>query len=241
MKNPLASITYPLRKALSPLTFRGLKVPTTGGHVSRGVWKAVYRGTYELPEIEALFGLLKPTDRLLELGTGMGVVSGVAARAHPQLQVISYEANPAMIPVIAELHRLNGITNVQVNNAVLTRTSTPGTRDFYLKQSFAVGSLLSTGKDGQKSVRVAENPLEDVLADFCPDVLLCDIEGGEAELFPGLDLSGLRAVIMEIHPGVIDRASEAAIYDALAASGLYPRVELGSGTVVAFESVRSKR
>lgn len=238
MKNPLASVTYPLRKFLSPLNFRGLKVSTKGTHVSRGVWKAVYRGTYELPEIEALFGLLRPTDRLLELGTGMGIVSGLAALAHPQLQVVSYEANPAMIPVIAELHRLNGISNVQVNNAVLTRTSTAGMRDFYLKKSFAVGSLLPTSNSDQRSIKVAEKRIEDVLMDFRPDVLLCDIEGGEAELFPGLDLTGLRAVIMELHPSVIGRVSEAAIYDSLSASGLYPRIELCSGTVVAFEAVR---
>lgn len=238
MKSLLASITYPIRKVLSPLNFRGLKVSMKGAHVSRGVWKAVYRGTYELPEIEALFGLLRPTDRLLELGTGMGIVSGLAALAHPQLQVISYEANPAMIPVSAELHRLNGISNVQVNNAVLTRTSTSGMRDFYVKQSFAVGSLLPTDSIDQRTVKVAENRIEDVLMDFRPDVLLCDVEGGEAELFPGLDLTGLRAVVMELHPSVIGRASEAAIYDSLAASGLYPRIGLCSGTVVAFESVR---
>lgn len=240
MKSPLAPMTFGFRKVLSPLTYRGLKVPTKGGHVSRGVWKALYRGRYELPEIEALFALLRPKDRLLELGTGMGVVSGLAAQSHPQLQVMTYEANPAMIPVIAELHRLNAITNVQVVNAVLTRSETPGIRNFYLSKSFAVGSLLPNGTT-QESVEVAACRLEDVLRDFRPDVLLCDIEGGEAELFSGQNIKGLRAVIVELHPGVIGRRAEAAIYDSMAASGLYPRIELCSGTVVAFESVQLEK
>jgi len=39
-----------------------------------------------------------------------------------------------------------------------------------------------------------------VFKDLQPTVLICDIEGAEADLIPQLDLSGLRAAVIETHP-----------------------------------------
>ena len=237
MNRALSKLSYRFRKLMPPLGFHGLKVRLSGAHVSWGVWKRVTRGDYEKPELDALMALLKPEDRLLELGCGMGLVSGTVAKKYPLLQVQTYEANPSLLPVIHELHKMNDIRNVSVNNAVLVNSKTSGLRDFYLHKSFAVGSLVPPSITAVSTIQVDETDVRAVLSSFKPDVLLCDIEGGEAELFPGLDLSGLRAVIVELHPLVIGRRAEALIYDALAASGLYPRIELCSGTVVAFEAV----
>lgn len=232
----LARPTYYLRHLWPLMNFYGLKVKMKGDHVSLAVWKRAFRGDYEAPEIKALLALVRPTDRILELGAGMGLVSGIAAKRFPGISVQSYEANPVLIPVIEELHRNNGLSNVALHNQILMPVDQGGTRTFHLAPSFAESSMLDGGCGG-KSIEVPLRDIRTVLADFRPDILLCDIEGGEAELFPGLDMQGLRAVIVELHPTVIGRQSEAAIYDAFAASGLYPRVELCSGTVVAFEKV----
>lgn len=237
MKRALANLSYPLRKLLPPLDFLGVKVRMTGNHVSRGVWKRIYRGDYEKPEVDALLSILRPDDRLLELGTGMGLVSGQAAKRYPRLQVETYEANPAMIPVIRELHTMNAIGNVTLNNAVLVNGEATGTRPFYVHNSFAQSSLVASESNRQNAVEVPEQSIAMVLSTFRPDVLLCDIEGGEAELFDGLDLSGLRAAIVELHPDIISRRAEANVYATFAASGLYPRIDLCSGTVAAFEAV----
>lgn len=237
MKRALANLSYGLRKILPPPDFRGVKVRMTGDHVSRGVWKHVFRGDYELPEVEALLALLRPDDRVLEMGTGMGLVSGQAAKRYPSLKVESYEANPRMIPVIKEFHEMNSIKNVTLNNAVLVNGDGTGSRPFYLHGSFAQSSLVPMASGLQETVMIPEHSISHVLSEFRPDVLLCDIEGGEAELFPGLDLSGLRAAIIELHPKVISRQAEAGIYKAFAAAGLFPRIELCSGTVAAFEAV----
>lgn len=68
---------YKLRSLRPVLDFRGLKVPVAGIHVTRTVWKHLFKGGYERPEIEAMLALTRPCDRILELGTGMGIVSGV--------------------------------------------------------------------------------------------------------------------------------------------------------------------
>lgn len=241
MKHALANLTYGLRKVLPPIDFLGVRVPMRGDHVSRGVWKRVFRGDYEKPEVDALLALLRSDDRVLELGTGMGLVSGLAAKRYPALRVETYEANPHMIPVIRDFHALNEITNVNLHNAILVNGEADGTRPFYLHRSFAQSSLVPSHDTAQASVEVPEKDVKRILTDFRPTILLCDIEGGEAELFRGLDLSVLRAAIVELHPNVISRRAEADIYDAFAASGLYLRIDLCSGTVAAFEAVQSHR
>ena len=74
--------------------------------------------------------------------------------------------------------------------------------------------------------------LNDVVAEFKPNVLVCDIEGGELELIPALDASGLRAVLMELHPDRLSGAQLAEIDAALAAHGLHPNHSSPLGGIV---------
>ena len=84
--------------------------------------------------------------------------------------------------------------------------------------------------------------LNDVVAELKPNVLVCDIEGGELELIPALDASGLRAVMMELHPDRLSGAQLAEIDAALAAHGLHPNHSspLG-GTVILYERNTGKK
>jgi len=207
-----------------------------GPHVSRPVWKHIWKGGYEAPEIEALTALLKDGDRVLELGCGMGIVSAVVAKKLPGIRVWSYEANPALLPVIDRLHQMNGITNVSVRNAVLLPTSEGGTRTLHINWNFAESSLNPRKGSGQ-TVDVPVEDINAVLGHFRPDVLLCDIEGAEQEVFDGVKLDGIRAMVIELHPALISRAAVRQIFDSCAAASLYPRVDLCRGTVVAFERV----
>ena len=241
MKRALANATYGFRRLIPLISFHDLKVRLTGDHVSRGVWKRVFRGDYEKPEVDAVLALLQPEDRLLELGGGMGLVSGLVAKRFPKLKVETYEANPAMLGVIRELHALNDIRNVNVNGSILVNRDATGDREFYLHHSFAQSSMMRNKDDNQVSIKVPEKDIRQVFSEFRPQVMLCDIEGGEAELFDGLDLAVLRALVIELHPDRIDRLAEARIYDAAIKAGLYPRIELCSGTVVAFESIGTEK
>jgi hypothetical protein len=56
-------------------------------------------------------------------------------------------------------------------------------------------------------------------------VLVCDIEGAEAELLPAGDWSGLRAAVVELHPQWIGQAGVQAVFDAMQRAGLtyFPR------------------
>ncbi|MCZ7675695.1 MAG: FkbM family methyltransferase [Roseovarius sp.] len=233
----LAKIIRRLRaRFITRLDYRGITVPVHGAHVIRPIKEELMTGRYEVPEITALQALLRPGDRMLEIGGGLGVVSGLAAKAVPDAVIESYEANPALIAAIDELHELNGLRSITLHNRILVQGGGGGARDFHLHHSFAESSIVpGEGKD--RSVPVPTEDFAAKLKSFRPHVLVVDIEGGEDELLSGADLAGLRALVLELHPRVIDRAAEKRILDACAAAGLYPRFDLSTANVVAFERV----
>ena len=221
-------------KFLRFVVYRGLKVPIHGRHVIRPIKDQLLSKQYEVPEIEALLKLLRPNDRVMEVGVGLGVVSGLAAKAQPNAEIKCFEANPELIEAIEELHNVNDIHSIELHNAILVPGVGGETRDFHIHQSFAEGSLIDTDKTSH-TVQVPTLSVEKMLDDFKPDVLVIDIEGGEAELLPQLNLLGVRALVLELHPALISRDDEIQIYKTCASAGLYPRVDLSSANVVTFE------
>ena len=73
-----------------------------------------------------------------------------------------------------------------------------------------------------------------MLEEVRPEVLICDIEGGEAELLPAGDWSSLRAAVIELHPQWIGQSGVQAVFDAMQGAGLsyFPRAS--HGKVVTF-------
>ena len=230
----LVSTLYRFRSSV--LSFRNLKVPVKGEHVSRTVWKHLWKGGYERPEIEAGLALIRPGDKVLELGTGMGIVSGVLAKSDASIKIKTYEANPSLASAINDLHKANGITNVETHNKVLLP---PGmdqsTVTFNLHENFTEGSIEDVASVGSTEVEVED--FQAVFDAFLPDVMVCDIEGGEARLFEDISLNGLRALVIELHPEIVSRSDIKRVYDVCLAAGLYPRVELSDLQVEVFERV----
>ncbi|NIZ12946.1 hypothetical protein [Phaeobacter sp. HF9A] len=220
----------------TPLSYRGLTVPVTKGHMPLPVYSQIAEDAYEGPEIAAIQSLVRDGDRILELGTGLGIVSGLTSRMAKGLEIRSFEANPRLIEHIQKLHELNGITEVTVENALLEPEPEASHRPFHLHLYFPQGSIVST----EGSTETIDLPVKDfnaVMRDFRPDMFVCDIEGAEEFLFPKADLSGLRALVLELHPDMISRSAVKTIYDTCARHGLYPRIEYSSEQVVAFEKI----
>lgn len=214
------------------ITYRGIEVPLTGDHMTRSVVDHLYCDCYEAPEITGLRAVVRPGDRVLELGTGLGIVTALAARAAQGGKVLTFEANPALIAPAAALFAQNQIGNIEARHGVIADGPGGGTLSFHLAEFFPEGSLT------KKSADVIEVPAwssAEVMKDFRPDVLICDIEGAEGDLLPALDLSTLRAAVIELHPHILSRVAAAGIYDHLLHHGLYPQIEFSSGTVVVFQ------
>lgn len=228
---------YRIYRPLFPeLGLYGLRVPTAAPQISRKIFKQLIGRTYEKPEVKALLAVLRRSDRVMELGSGLGIVSAVAARHADKGVVRTYEGNPELLDHINTLHRRNGLTSITLFNEILLPAPMQDHVAFNVHPRFAESSVVGAA-DGKRQVLVPCRDVNAVLAEFRPDVLICDIEGGEELLFDGIDLTGVRAFVIELHPHVISRVAVRRIFDTCAQAGLYPRVELSSGTVVAFERV----
>lgn len=238
----IGKIKFAIMKLRTPqqtISYQGFKVSLTRSGMNSEIVLAMKSEGYEYPEIRGLKRALCSGDRVLELGSGLGIITALAGRAvAPEGKVLSFEANLAMISDTQKFLADHGISNVELRHSVLVPKAEKGeTRDFYLTRSFASSSLLSnkTTKDhGLISVPAVQ--LNDVVAEFKPNVMVCDIEGGELELIPALDASELRAVVMELHPDRLSVAQLAEIDAALATHGLIPTNSppLG-GTVILYE------
>lgn len=163
--------------------------------------RRINAGRYEGQEIGGALAMVRPGDRVLELGAGLGVVGAVVAKNASPERVQSYEANPNLIPHIQRLYADNGLGGViSVRNEVLVGPEeTRPKLTFNVHKSYLGSSLLDIDKVSEQ-VEVPATPLAEVMAELNPQVLLVDIEGGELEILKSIDLTGVRAVVMEFHP-----------------------------------------
>ena len=219
------------------ISFHGLSVPIRRSGMTKGVLIQIARCDYEIPEIKGLQRVVGLGDRVLELGSGLGIVTALTARAvGPDGKVLAFEANTDLITDTRNFLTEHGISNVEIRHAVLVPASSAGQpRQFHIGGSFPSSSLLAS--DGHRIKGTIDVPAESVgkvIAEFRPDVLICDIEGGEAELIPALDARGLRAVVIEHHPHRVPQSDIDAIEQALARQGLHASPEPLGGTVVLY-------
>ncbi|MCR8725833.1 FkbM family methyltransferase [Frigidibacter sp. ROC022] len=198
----------------------GVRVPDSPFLHDRRIAR-INSGNYESQEINGALHVVRPGDRVLELGAGLGIVGAVVARNAQPSRVLSYEANPALIPHIRRLYRRNGLDDViSVRNAVLVghgedRKSLP----FHVRSSYLGSSLIDVGRPAE-TVEVATEPLIEVMTELSPDVLIIDIEGGELDILRSAYLSAVRACVIEFHPEVYGREGMVACKTILREAGL---------------------
>lgn len=162
---------------------------------------------YEGDEIKGALHVVRPEDRIVEMGAGIGVVGAVAAHQGKPERVVSFEANPALIEHIEALYALNGLEDrICVRNCVvLSDPDAPETVTFHVHASYLGSSLIEPEARRSTAVEVPSTSWDSVREEIAPTILICDIEGGELDFLRHADLSGLRAVVMEFHPGAYGR------------------------------------
>lgn len=157
---------------------------------------------YEGQEIAGALEVIRPGDRVLEMGAGIGLVGAIAARNGKPEKVLSFEANPGLIQHINTLYRLNDLQDrIEVRNEVLiSAPNPPETVAFHIRNSYLGSSLIDTDKRATTQVDVPTARYDEVRRDFAPTVLLMDIEGGELDFLRHASLEGIRAIVLEFHP-----------------------------------------
>ena len=195
------------------VTCRGVQIPLDSHIITPKVARQLSREFYETPEVTALPLFCTQADRVLELGSGIGFISTYLAKTVNVSHVTCVEANPVLCDFIARVHKLNEVPDAQVQNAVLmsdvAEMPESGEMPFYTTSPFWSSSLTRPAKGFYCPIVVPTIRLSDMIAKVDPNVIVCDIEGGELDLFEQADLGRVRNVFMELHtrvyggPGVV--------------------------------------
>lgn len=190
---------------------------------------------YEAPEIALASALIRPGLRVLEFGGGIGIVSRhIAGLTGPDC-VLSVEANPAAMAVAQDHLARDGLGVAHRWGMVVAEGSAPQSLGVDPESFLASRPLPRT----DAALSPPAHSLSALLADWQPQVLVVDIEGGEAGLFAPTDLARVQALVVELHPAMIGADGCMGVVRDLAAQGLLTDPALVAGPVLGFSRTPS--
>lgn len=218
---------------------RGLQFPNRPDIVPDHSRAALRENRFERWEHRAVIALADAQDHVLELGGGLGFLSTLLSVKSPVKSVTTLEPNPILAGYIAEVHELNNAVNARVIKAV-AGPDTIGSVPFYIRKNVLASSL--DAEAGAKPAQTIDTDVVDINAlikERHITYLICDIEGGEADLIDILEPDPLRAITIELHPQKIGTEATRDIFDKLHENGLIYVPDASFGKVVSF--VRDKQ
>ena len=172
-------------------------------------------GQYEAQEADLLAETLTPGDSVVELGAGVGFMALMVRHLAPGARYRGAEANPQLFDLIRRNLAMAGAEDIDIRNEILGRSE--GTEPFYLAQRYWSSSLVRA--EGTEAVQVPALRLADVLKEQEASYLLIDIEGGEYDLLPHVELGPVQKVLIEMHPERTDRRTHSAALRSLLEAG----------------------
>jgi FkbM family methyltransferase len=217
MTSPLRNLKLHWRRLLNvqEVGLDGVRISTDPDLVPRFVRSALFKESYETHERRLVCNLLKPEDRVLEIGAGIGVVSLVCARICGADRVLSYEANPLMERLIRKNYALNGWSPALRMRAV---TSDGRPVSLYRSDNIVSSSLVERSGFAEEIV-VDSDPFDEVIAQHRPTAVIMDVEGAEVELLANSSLCGVRHIIVEVHPHITGEVEIATMLEAVREKG----------------------
>lgn len=179
------------------LTVHGITVPLTSDEVSPVVWQALTSGRYEAKEAKWVFKAVKPNDRVLELGAGIGIITSLIAKV-PGVQVWSFEANPSTAALAQRVISANDIGNVVFSQGLLA-AGEPHIIPFYIRKDLWMSSMDKSQGPYECEILLTSSNIDDFIADHATNVLVMDIEGAERDLLRRSELPGVDRIFLELH------------------------------------------
>lgn len=226
---------------MAEYTVDGIKLNVPGQLLNDRIAGKLVSGGYEAHEARAVQMRIKPGQRVLELGAGLGFISAVAARAAGPENVVLVEANPLLLPVIERNLKLNGFSKLRLmHGAVIGQTDDLGELEFDPKKAFWAGRIADDTSDPDAVVPVPALSLPKLLAEFNTQAVIMDVEGAERFLFDAPWPDHVLTVIMELHPKQYSDHVIKRIVDCMSASGLTYDPGPSRGRILCFRRVRGE-
>jgi FkbM family methyltransferase len=155
----------------------------------------VRSGAYCADVLRLLPEAIVPGDRVLVIGAGLGVVSTLVARHEGVDRVIAVEANTALIPYLIRAHALNGVSEVEIVNAVLAEGK-KGRVPFFARRDLRTSSLLPHDRSWQQVIMVPFMDLNLILAEERISLVISNIPVVSARLLAQAELATVERILV---------------------------------------------
>jgi FkbM family methyltransferase len=191
-----------------------IKVPQIASNV---ISKAIYDGSYEAMELKLLKNKISKDDIVLEIGTGLGLLSTYCAKKIGSDKIFTFEGNPALEKAIKDNYSLNQVTP---DLKMCLVGSQSGFRTFYVGENFWSSSIFNKPK-GAQPINVPVMSFNEVVRSINPTFLILDVEGGEYELVEYADFYNVRKLLIEIHSWLLSPEQVQFVKDKLMQKGFH--------------------
>lgn len=217
---------------MTDLRVHGVRVPICRQEVSDEIWNALRSGEYEANEARRVRRAIRPGDRVLELGSGLGVITSIIA-AIDGVFVWSFEADPETVRLARRVIDTNCGANVILANGILAAGPARSVA-FYQRADFWMSSTFARQGPYERVVEVETGNIDAFIKQHRINALVMDIEGAELELLQHADLPGVERVFLELHDYLYGLGGVREISMALASKGLIYDPRGSSGPCVLY-------
>jgi FkbM family methyltransferase len=209
---------------------QGVSLNVPSDVVNANVLRFLIEGGYESKELNLLAKCINEGERILELGAGLGFLACYVTKSFPDTPYIAVEANPSLVPLIRDNFKLN---NCHANLIHGVAGNSTGSSPFNLAKDFWASSVCDLSME-YETVTVPSIDTNALIDKLDPTMMVIDIEGGDLELLPLLNLSNIQKVIVELHPGVYGHDGGTKVVKYLLDIGFSIDVQLSGSQVFLF-------
>lgn len=202
-------------------TCHGIEVPE-GPHLAADLILSLRDGSFAKGLLCSALAAIQPSDRVLYLGTGEGVLAAVIARNCRPTFILGYECDPNLVAQARALHRHNGLDGCITlrHGQVLAGPDAPD---------------LACDTASASPVTCYEGLRRTVLH----NVIVMDIDGTGPVFLRRANLSGVRLVLVRLQPHVHGREGVRNCRRALGRAGYERDLGLSGAEVDVFRRVRA--
>ena len=179
---------------------------------------AIGEGAYSAEVIRLLPNVIRAGDRVLVIGAGLGVVSTLVAKTEGVARVIAVEADSALISYLNRVHDLNGVSEVEVINAVLAEGKR-GRVPFFTLRDIRTSSTLLHDRLWQQAMMVPVLDLDLILTEERISLIVCEVPTASTQLLARAELGSVEQILVNSCDYSSEHWEESEVCSLLAAQG----------------------